>query len=115
MPVVLTKILTFFKSSKIITFSDRNPTNFNDNFKDYFVRQKVNKIASKAKTLNDELILSRKLWSSWYNSKFLSTLIVFILLFASFAFFHHLYTIGSVLKLLFDDFFHIAFGYIISL
>ena len=73
------------KSHKIIAFSHLNSTNFNNDFKDNFMREKVK-----------------------------STLVVLILSFASFVFFHHLY-IWSVLKLLFDDFFHIAFGYIISL
>ena len=36
------------KSRKIITFSHLNSTNFNDNFKDNFMREKVNK----TKTLN---------------------------------------------------------------
>ena len=44
--------LTFFKSGKIIIFSYLNSTNFNNNFKDNFVREKVNKMASKGKTLN---------------------------------------------------------------
>ena len=47
--VALTKFLTFFKSRKIITFSHLNSTNFNDNFKDNFTREKVNKMPSKAK------------------------------------------------------------------
>ena len=46
------KLFTFFESGKMITFSDLNSTNFNDNFKDNFVRDKVNKMASKAKILN---------------------------------------------------------------
>ena len=62
----------FFKSCKSITFSHINSTNFNNNFKDNFMREKVNKKAPKAKTLhisalepnwkwiNDSLILSRK-------------------------------------------------------
>ena len=50
------------KSRKIIAFSHLNSTNFNDNFKDNFMREKVK-----------------------------STLIVLILSFASFVFFHHLY------------------------
>ena len=82
MLVAFTKFFTFFKSGKIITFSYLNSTNLNDNFKDYFVREKVNKMASKAKTLNicpfepnwkwinDELILNRKLWFSRSNFKF---------------------------------------------
>ena len=52
MLVALTKYLTFFKRCKIITFSHLNPTNFNDNLKDNFMREKVNKMTSKAKTLN---------------------------------------------------------------
>ena len=48
----LTKFLAFFKSVKIITFSHLNSSNFNDNFKDKFVPEKVNKMAPKAKTLN---------------------------------------------------------------
>ena len=50
--VALTKFLTFFKSHKIITFSHLNSTNFNDSFKDNFIREKVDKMASNAKTLN---------------------------------------------------------------
>ena len=41
--------LTFFQSRKIINFSHLNSTNFNDNFKDNFMREKVNKMVSKAK------------------------------------------------------------------
>ena len=52
MLVALTKSLTFFKSRKIIIFSHLNSVNFNDNFKDNFMQEKVNKMASKAKTLN---------------------------------------------------------------
>ena len=52
MLVALTKFLTFFKSGKIITSSHLNSTNFNGNFKDNFMREKVNKMASKAKSLN---------------------------------------------------------------
>ena len=48
MLVVLTNFLTFFKSGKIITFALLDSTNFKDNF----MREKVNKIASKAETLN---------------------------------------------------------------
>ena len=44
--------MTFFKSRKITTFTLLNYTNFNNNFKDNFMWEKVNKIASKAKTLN---------------------------------------------------------------
>ena len=73
------------KSRKIITFSYLNSTNFKDNFKENFMWEKV------------------KL-----------TLVVLILSFGSFGFFHHLY-VWNVLKLLFEDFFHIAFGYTISL
>ena len=50
------------RSRKIIAFSHLNSTNFKDNFKDNFMREKV------------------KL-----------TLVVLMLSFASFAFFHHLY------------------------
>ena len=50
------------KSRKIINFSHLNSTNFNDNFKDNFMREKVK-----------------------------STLVVLILTCASFVFFHHLY------------------------
>ena len=72
---------------KNITFFDLNYTNFNDIFKDNFMQGKVN-----------------------------SALVVLILSFASFVFFHHLFiTFRSVLKSLFDDFFHIAFGYTIYL
>ena len=49
---MLTKFLTSFKSRKIITFSHLNFINLNDNFKDNFMREKVNKMTSKAKTLN---------------------------------------------------------------
>ena len=49
------------KSRKIITFSYLNSTNFNDNFKDNFMQEKVK-----------------------------STLVLLILSFASFVFFHHL-------------------------
>ena len=52
MLVVLTKIWTFFKSHKIITFSHFNLTNFKYNFKDCFLREKVDKMALKAKILN---------------------------------------------------------------
>ena len=52
MLVALTKLLTFFKSGKIITFSHLNSTNFKDNLKDNFMRKKVKKMDSKAKTLN---------------------------------------------------------------
>ena len=51
MLVALTKFLTLLKSSKIITFSHLNSTNLSDYFKDNFMREKVNKKASKAKTL----------------------------------------------------------------
>ena len=51
--MALTKSLTFFKSRKIIhNFSHLNSTNFNDNFKDNLMREKVNKIGSKSKSLN---------------------------------------------------------------
>ena len=72
MVVAFTKFLTFFRSGKVITFSHLNSTNFKENFKDNFVREKVNKMASKAKILNicalesswkwihDDLIFSHK-------------------------------------------------------
>ena len=78
MLVGLKKLLTFFKSRKIITFSHLNSTNFKDNF----MLEKVNKMALKAKKLNipalepnwkwihDDLILNRKKWFPRYNSKF---------------------------------------------
>ena len=50
------------KSRKIITFSHLNSSNFNDDFKDNFMQEKIK-----------------------------STLVVLILSFASFVFFHHLY------------------------
>ena len=52
MLVALKKLLTFFKSRKIIIFSHLTSINFNDNFKDNLTREKVNKMASKTKTLN---------------------------------------------------------------
>ena len=52
MLVALTKMLTFLKSRKIITFSHLNSTNFNNNFKVNFMREKVNKMTLKAKPLN---------------------------------------------------------------
>ena len=52
MLVALTKFLTFFKSRKIITFSDLNSTYVNDNFRDNSMGAKVNKIASKSKICN---------------------------------------------------------------
>ena len=45
-------LVAFFKSRKTIIFSHLNSINFNDNFKDNFMGEKVNKIASKAKALN---------------------------------------------------------------
>ena len=115
----------FFKSCKIITFSHLNSTNFNNNFKDNFMREKVNKKAPKAKTLhisalepnwkwiNDSLILSRKKhdaipnfnqhWSTLIN---INNAVIYVF---------HLFPFGSVLKLFFDDFFYITFGYTISL
>ena len=66
------------KSCKMITFSQLNSSNFNDNFKDNFRLGKVTSI-----------------------------LVVLILSFASFCFFI-IFTFGSVLKFLFDDVFHIA-------
>ena len=52
MLVALTKVLMFFKSLKVITFSHFNSTNFHDNFKDNSMREKVKKVASNSKTLN---------------------------------------------------------------
>ena len=52
MLVALTKFSIFLKSRKIISFSHLNSTNFNENFKDNFMREKVNKMGSKAKTSN---------------------------------------------------------------
>ena len=72
------------KSCKMITFSHLNSSNFNDNFKDNCMLEEVKSI-----------------------------LVVLILSFAPFLFFI-IFTFGSVLKLLFDDFFHIAFGYTVS-
>ena len=73
------------KSCKMIPFSHLNFSNFNDNLKDNFMLEKV-----------------------------ISVLVVLILSFPPFFFFIIL-TFGSVLKLLFDDLFHIAFGYTINL
>ena len=73
------------KSCKMITFSHLNSSNFNGNFKDNCMLEEVKSI-----------------------------LVVLILSFAPFLFFI-IFTFGSVLKLLFDDFFHIAFGYTVSL
>ena len=73
------------KSCKMITFSHLNSSNFNDNFKENFMEEKVKSI-----------------------------LVVLTQSFASFLFFHYL-LVWSVLILLFDGFFHIAFGYTISL
>ena len=67
------------ESCKMITFSHLNSSNLNDNFKENFMLEKVKSI-----------------------------LVVFILSFAS-SFFFIIFTFGSVLKFLFDDFFHIAF------
>ena len=70
----LPKQLSFSEICKFITFSHLNSINFNNNFEDNFMREKVNKIVSKAKTLNictveanwkwihDDLILSFKKW-----------------------------------------------------
>ena len=73
------------KGCKMITFSHLNSSDFNDNLKDNFMQEEVKSI-----------------------------LVVLILSFASFLFFI-IFTFGSLLKLLFDDFFHFAFGYTISL
>ena len=48
------------------------------------------------------------------QEKVRSILVVLILSFVPF-FFFIIFTFGSILKLLFDDLFHITFGYIISL
>ena len=69
----------------MITFSQLNSSNFNDNFKDDFMQEKVNSI-----------------------------LVVLILSLRHSCFFI-IFTFGSILKLLFDYFFHIAFGYTIIL
>ena len=66
-----------------------------------------------------KIITCSHLSSSNFNDNFMqqkvkSILVVLILSFASFLIFI-IFTFGSVLKLLFDDFFHIAFGYAISL
>ena len=74
------------KSRKIVTSSHLNSTNFNDNFNDNFMQEKV----------------ESQHWS--YQSYHLCHLCFFIIS-----------MFGSVLKLLFDDFFHIAFDYTISL
>ena len=69
----------------MIIFSHLNFSNFKDNFKYNFMLEKVKSI-----------------------------LVVLILSFAPF-FLFTLFMFGSVLKLLFDDLFHMVFGYIISL
>ena len=75
------------KSCKMITFSRLNSSNFNDNFKDNFMLEKGKSI-----------------------------LVVLILSFASFLFFHYLYVWErSQITILFYDFFHIAYVYTISL
>ena len=75
------------ESCKIITFSHLNPSNFNDNFKDNFMLEKVK-----------------------------SVLVALILSFASFLFFHYLYVWErSQITILFYDFFQIAYVYTISL
>ena len=48
MLVALTTFLTFFQSREIIAFSHLNTTDFNGNFKDNIMREKVNKMASKS-------------------------------------------------------------------
>ena len=65
-----------------------------------------------------KMITFSHLNSSNFNDNFMyekvkSILVVLILLFALFLFFI-IFTFGSILKLLFDDFFHIAFGYNLS-
>ena len=49
--VAFTEFLTFFKSPKIITCPNLDSINFNNDFKDNFMQEKVNKMASKAKIL----------------------------------------------------------------
>ena len=73
------------KGCKMITISHLNSSDFNDNFKDHFIEKEV-------KSILVALILSLR------RSCF------FII-----------FTFGSLLKLLFDDFFHFAFSYTISL
>ena len=51
--------------------------------------------------------------ANFMYEKVKSILVALILSFAPFLFFI-IFTFGSVLKLLFDDFFHIAFGYTVS-
>ena len=65
-----------------------------------------------------KMITFSHLNSSNFNDNFMQEkvrliLVVLILSFAPFLFFV-IFVLGSVLKLLFDDFFHIAFGYTIS-
>ena len=75
------------KSCKVITFFHLNSSNFSANFKDNFMLEKVTSI-----------------------------LVVLILSFASFLFFHYLYVWErSQITILFYDFFHIAYVYTISL
>ena len=93
MLVALTKFLTFFKSGKVNTFSHLNAIDISYNFKDNFVREKVNKMASKTVTLNicalepnyksnhDDLVLRLKKRFPQSSSKFQSTLVVLILSF----------------------------------
>ena len=69
----------------MITFSQLNSSNFNDNFKDNFMQEKVKSI-----------------------------LVVLILSLRHSCFFI-IFTFGSILKLLLDYFFHIAFDYTIIL
>ena len=69
----------------MITFSHLNSSDFTDHFKDNFMQEEVKSI-----------------------------LVVLILSFASFLFFI-IFPFGSLLQLLFDDFFHIAFGYTVNL
>ena len=49
MLLALTNFLMFLKSCKIISFSYLNSTNFKDNWKYNFMREKKNKMASKTK------------------------------------------------------------------
>ena len=73
------------KGCKLIIFSHLNSSDFDDHFKDNFMQEEVKSI-----------------------------LVVLILSFASFLFFI-IFPFGSLLQLLFDDFFHIVFGYTINL
>ena len=73
------------KTTLHATFSHLNSSNLNDNFKDNFIWDKVK-----------------------------STMVILFLSFRHSCFFI-IFTFGSVIKLLFDNFFYIAFGYTITL